>query len=62
MIVAIAILHNICKKMNDPMPPIVPDMNDDSIASDEEISHTVARNDDCNRSHLINNYFSRLRQ
>ncbi|KAL0829807.1 hypothetical protein ABMA28_003290 [Loxostege sticticalis] len=64
IIVATAVLHNICKKYRDPMPPLLaPNMNQDSSTNeDENIVYTVARNDDLNRSQLINRYFNRLCQ
>lgn len=64
IIVATAVLHNICKKYQDPMPPLLaPNMDQDNEPTNEEdnIVYTVARNDDRNRSQLINTYFNRLR-
>lgn len=63
IIVATAVLHNICKKMRDPMPPLPPNWNEDNDSSDDEDEtvYTAVGNEDCNRSLLITNYFSRFR-
>ncbi|RVE42643.1 hypothetical protein evm_012729 [Chilo suppressalis] len=59
-IVAMAVLHNICKKSRDPVPLSRPD-NEDTTDEDELSSSSAStNNDEHNRNMLINNYFSRL--
>ncbi|XP_048481408.1 putative nuclease HARBI1 [Plutella xylostella] len=56
--VATAVLHNICKKMRDPVPPAR--IVDDDSSDEEDPAYEVNRNDENNRRMLINNYFNRL--
>lgn len=63
-IVAMAVLHNLFKKIRDPMPSSPNDTDDssDSSSSDNEfyMHRTNSTNDEHNRNILINNYFGRL--
>ncbi|XP_013136962.1 PREDICTED: putative nuclease HARBI1 [Papilio polytes] len=61
IIVAMAVLHNICRKVSGPMP--FSQHEEEAVTDEDEIySPSASGNDECNRNKLNNNYFRRLVQ
>lgn len=61
IIVATAVLHNMCKKLREEEPPIININNhSDSPHDNTEFTGSLDRNDDRSRTNLINNYFGTM--
>lgn len=58
IIVATAVLHNICRQLNVPQPPDNIEINEEIHEATSNIS-TINDMDTTTRNYLINNYFSR---
>ncbi|XP_045453155.1 putative nuclease HARBI1 [Melitaea cinxia] len=61
IIVATAVLHNMCKKMKEPTPSFM-DYETPLSSDEEEFEYrgSINRSDDHNRTSLINNYFNQM--